>query len=183
MGVMETLTSLEVEIDTLHPYPGNPRQGDIELLKGSLERHGQYRPIVVNQPTMQVLAGNQTLTAAKELGWKRIAATYVDVDEDQAKRIVLVDNRANDKAGYDELALADLLATFHGDLDGTGFEKPDLDRLLNSLQVGAEHGGDGASQLSGIEYRLMIRCESEQHQAELLERLQDEGLDVQALAL
>ncbi len=27
------------------------------------------RPIVVNRPTMEVLAGNHTLLAARELGW------------------------------------------------------------------------------------------------------------------
>jgi ParB-like nuclease domain len=45
----------------LRPYPGNPRRGDLEAIKDSLERNGQYRPIVVNRRTMEVLAGNHTL--------------------------------------------------------------------------------------------------------------------------
>ena len=49
------------------------------------------------------------MQAAKALGWPEIAVTWVDVDEEQAARIVLVDNRTNDLAGYDEAALADLL--------------------------------------------------------------------------
>jgi ParB-like nuclease family protein len=90
-----------VAVAALRPYPGNPRRGSVEAIKASLRAHGQYRPIVVNRPTMQVLAGNHTLEAAKQLGWKEIAATFVDVDDEQARRIVLVDNRTNDLADYD----------------------------------------------------------------------------------
>src|SRR5215210_3441174 len=87
------LQTLAVPLADLRPYDANPRRGDVEAIKASLQAHGQYRPIVVNRPTMQVLAGNHTLEAARELGWVTIAATFVDVDDEQAKRIVLVDNR------------------------------------------------------------------------------------------
>ncbi len=98
-----------VPVDALSPYPGNPRRGRLDVIVESLSQHGQYRPIVVNQRTMQVLAGNHTLEAAKHLGWDDIAVSYVDVDEDTAKRIVLVDNRSNDLAVYDDSALVGLL--------------------------------------------------------------------------
>src|SRR5436190_9382064 len=116
----------------LRPYDANPRRGDVEAIKVSLKAHGQYRPIVVNRPTRQVLAGNHTLKAAKQLGWKTIAATFVDVDDEQAKRIVLVDNRTNDLAGYDTQALVDLLEELP-DLDGSGYDQPALDALLDEV--------------------------------------------------
>ena len=43
------LKSLRVKISTLKPYDRNARQGDIGALVTSLERNGQYRPIVVNK--------------------------------------------------------------------------------------------------------------------------------------
>ncbi len=122
------------QIDQLHPYPGNPRKGNLEVLKESLSRNGQYRPIVVNRATLQVLAGNHTLQAAEDLGWTQIAVTYVDVDDEQAARIVLVDNRSNDLAGYDNEALADLLSELP-DLDGTGYDVDGLDALLAELDL------------------------------------------------
>ena len=67
-----------------------------------------------------------------ELGWTEIAATFVDVDEEQAKRIVLVDNRSNDLAGYDDGLLAELLEELP-DLDGTGYDLAALDALLDEL--------------------------------------------------
>jgi DNA modification methylase len=134
------LETKRVEIDALEPYPDNPRRGDLAAIAESLEANGQYRPIVVNERTGQVLAGNHTLEAAKRLGWKRIAATYVDVDEERARRIVLADNRTNDLAGYDAEALAELLGQLDG-LDGTGYEPEDLDQLLDELEEEAQLAG------------------------------------------
>ena len=148
MEIPDTLEALRVPIDSLAPYARNPRRGDLELLRASLERHGQYRPIVVNRRSGEVLAGNHTLAAARELGWTEIAATFVDVDADQAARIALIDNRASDRAGYDDRALADLLASLDGDLDATGFEAGDLTGLLSALGDGdgewATGGGAGS---------------------------------------
>jgi ParB/Sulfiredoxin domain len=66
-----TPTTEYVPIDDLVPFPGNPRRGNVAAIKQSLEENGQYRPIVVRRQTREVLAGNHTLQAAKELGGKR----------------------------------------------------------------------------------------------------------------
>lgn len=133
-GIPETLDRLSVPVDSLKPYPGNPRRGNVDSIVKSLERNGQYRPIVVNKRTSEVLAGNHTLLAAKKLGWDEIAATFVDVDEDQAARIVLVDNRANDVAGYDDDELRELLESLP-DLDGTGYDDDELAALIESAST------------------------------------------------
>lgn len=127
-----TLRPLEVPVGELRPYAANPRNGDTEALRASLEAHGQYRPVVVRKGTGEILAGNHTYAAAVELGWDRIAATFVDVDEDEAKRIVLVDNRTSDLAGYDDGALVALLQSLP-DTAGTGFAAGDLERLLSDI--------------------------------------------------
>jgi ParB-like chromosome segregation protein Spo0J len=128
-AIPPTLTALKVPVTGLIPYGNNPRRGNIDVIVESLTHHGQYRPIVVRAKTFEVLAGNHTLAAAKELGWKEIAATFVDVSDDEAARIVLVDNRAADLGTYDDEVLADLLASLP-DLDGTGFDPDDLATLM-----------------------------------------------------
>src|SRR5436190_1764615 len=105
----QALALAVVKLSGLRPYDRNPRRGDVQAIKESLLENGQYRPIVVNRPTMEVLAGNHTLRAARELGWREIAVTYVDVDPERARRIVLADNRTNDLAGYDAAKLVELL--------------------------------------------------------------------------
>jgi ParB-like chromosome segregation protein Spo0J len=123
-------------ISSLTAYPTNPRRGDIDAIALSLHAHGQYRPIVVQASTKFVLAGNHTLKAAKKLGWKKIKAVLVDVDEDTAKKIVLADNRLTDLAGYNEPLLKSLLQALP-ELEGTGFTESEveaLDRLISGDQ-------------------------------------------------
>ena len=117
-----------VPIMELREFPNNPRRGDVELLVESLGYHGQYRPIVANRRTSEVLAGWHTLKAARKLGWQMIAVTWVDVDPITAKRIVLADNRLTDLANYDDTALLDLLMMLEN-LEGTGFNHDDLIKL------------------------------------------------------
>src|SRR4051794_27709749 len=93
--VAHELTAERVEIATLRHHPRNPRRGAVEEIKRSLEQHGQYRPIVANARTREVLAGNHTLRAARELGWDEIWVTWLSVDDEQALRILLVDNATN----------------------------------------------------------------------------------------
>lgn len=125
-----------VAISSLTAYPTNPRRGDVDAIALSLTAHGQYRPIVVQESTKFVLAGNHTLKAAKKLGWKKIKAVLVDVDEETAKKIVLADNRLTDLAAYNEPLLKSLLQALP-ELDGTGFSQSEvetLDRLLSGDQ-------------------------------------------------
>jgi site-specific DNA-methyltransferase (adenine-specific) len=132
------IQSLATPITKLKPHPQNVRQGDIGAISISLEQHGQYRPIVVQQSTGFILAGNHTYKAAKALKWKDIAATFVDVDDEEALRILLIDNRANDLASYDDSALVEMLKALMDTelkLDGTGFDPSDLDQLLKDLEM------------------------------------------------
>ena len=136
MNIRPEISDLAVPLEDLYTHPRNIRQGDIGAICTSLEAHGQYRPIVVQRSTGHILAGNHTYQAARSLGWSHVAATYVECDDEQALRILLVDNRANDLATYDDTALADLLrelaATELG-LEGTLYDGDALDTLLDDI--------------------------------------------------
>ena len=132
MNIAPNLKDLLVSCKDLKEYPDNTRQGDVGAIVTSLQDNGQYRPIVVNKKTMEILAGNHTFQAANHLGWEKIAATFVEVDEDTARRIVLVDNRTNDLADYDYPALVEQLTELtktEKSLRGSGFDLDDLDDL------------------------------------------------------
>ena len=142
MRIHEELQPLAVPIDGLNPYYKNPRRGDVGIIKESLEANGQFRPIVVNRGTLtgrpnEILGGNHTWKAAVELGATEIAATWVDCDDQDAAKIVAVDNRSNDQAWYDEVELAALLSTIAIDdptLVGTGYNIDDLEDLYMKLE-------------------------------------------------
>ncbi|MGX1668519.1 ParB/RepB/Spo0J family partition protein [Streptomyces sp. NPDC055400] len=145
-----SLSELAVPVDELAPYHRNPRTGDLDSITESLAVNGQYRPIVVNRGSQtgrpnEILAGNHTFKAAKQLGWTDIAVTWLDVDDEAAAKIVIVDNRTSDLAGYDSVLLADILTKLP-DLQGTGYGQDQLDELLDETALPApiELTSDGA---------------------------------------
>lgn len=127
-----------VDIDDLVPYPSNARRGNLDLVRASLVEHGQYRDLIIQRSTNYILCGNNTWLAAQAEGWKQIDVDYIDVDDASARKINLIDNKANDEATYDNEALARILQDLEGDFTGTGYVAPDLDRLLDSLSTTTE---------------------------------------------
>jgi DNA modification methylase len=131
--IRKELEHLAINIDEIHTHPSNVRQGDVGAICESLKAHGQYRAIVFQKSTGRILAGNHTWKAAKALGWTQIAATPVICDDQQALRILLADNKANDLATYDEPELVELLkqlADTDDGLLGTLFDEDELDSLI-----------------------------------------------------
>ena len=144
---MHTLMSQikQAKVDDLKFYPGNARRGDVNAVAESLQYHGQFKPIVVQKSTGYVLAGNHTLRAAKEvLGWKTIGAVYVDVDDEQAKKILLADNRTSDLGDYDYDALYQILSDVPDPI-GTGYTQEIMDQInetINQITSEAPIGTD-----------------------------------------
>lgn len=126
------LATITTEIDSVSEFPDNPRKGNVAQLKQSLEHNGQYKPIVIQKSSRKIIAGNHLWKAAKELGWTTIDVVELDVDDAQAKKIVVADNRLADMGAYDEKKLLDLLGEI--DLAGTGYEPADIDDLLAFIE-------------------------------------------------
>ncbi len=119
-----------VPTSSLHLYPGNPRRGHLPSIVASLTENQQYAPLVVQASTRRVLKGNNTLRAARMLAWPEVDIVLVDVDDHQARKILLADNRTSDLASYDDDALLDLLSDLDGDYAGTGWTEPDVAAML-----------------------------------------------------
>ena len=186
MTTTQQLRIANVAVSELVPFEGNARRGDVSMIADSLKRNGQYKPIVVNRGTHtgranEVLAGNHTLQAAARLGWEKIAVVYVDVDRDSALRIVLADNRTNDLATYDNAELIKLLSEVD-DFDGTGFTGESFDKLLDALNE--DDIADSEHEEQYFErFEIVVECTDENHQAELFDRLKEDGLQVRLLSL
>lgn len=151
-------TTTRVRPADLRTFFINPRRGAVTEIAGSLKNHGQYKPITVNVGTYtgrpnEVLAGNHTLIAFRTLAdddpnehrWDEILVHWVDVDDDEAKRIVAVDNRTSELGTNDAEQLAELLGSLP-DLTGTGYGSGDLDALVDALAgAGSDPSGDPAT--------------------------------------
>lgn len=64
------IATRDLPLAGLGRFPGNARRGNVEEIRKSIKRHGQYRAIVVRQHDGQhtILAGNHTADASHD--WK-----------------------------------------------------------------------------------------------------------------
>lgn len=128
---MDNQTEL-VSVEELITHPQNPRVGNTEAIAASIEDNGWWGTVVVQSSTKHILAGNHRVMAAKQLGMERVHVYWVDVNDDQALKILLADNRTTDLASYDDAVLAELLSNLDGDnpLAGTGYDTESITELL-----------------------------------------------------
>lgn len=134
--IAPALRDLRIPIDSVSPYPGNPREGDVGAIVESLRRFGQQKPIVVQESTRYIVAGNHLWKGAKALGWGEIAANVVEMDDRTAEAYLIADNRTSELGSYDEDALGVLLRKIaqEGNLRGTGYDGDDVDDFLRRIE-------------------------------------------------
>jgi DNA modification methylase len=91
----------------------------------------EARPVIARRSDGVVVAGNQRLRGALELGWETIPAVLVELDEVEQAYWMFLDNRGFGED--DEDLAAELLAELHergGELVFTGLERVETDALL-----------------------------------------------------
>jgi ParB-like chromosome segregation protein Spo0J len=146
-----------VGINEIKVHPLNPREGDIGLIIDSLTHMGQYRPIVVNKRTRHILSGNHTYQGAVQLGWEKIAVHWIDVDDIEEIKILIVDNRTSDLATYDPQELNKLLTTTN--LKGTGFSPEEVAEILAGGKSKPGHIPVGRSTIRVGEHSMRVHTE------------------------
>lgn len=122
---------IQVAIERLKPWPGNPRRGDVGRIRESILEHGVYKPLLVQSRTGFIMAGNNVWAVARELGIESIGVVFMDVDDETARKIVLIDNRTSDGSEYDMGLLRSMLEAV-GDYRGTGYEREDVLALMKA---------------------------------------------------
>jgi len=184
-----------MKITNLNPAPYNPRTISDEALRGlaasikqfsaSVEgnANGLYRlatTITVNRNGNRILSGHQRIRALTELLKQDQIhdddITWVELEPDSAlEKAVNVEMNNPHIAGKWTDGLDEMLLAIQ--IDMPGYEELRLDQLA-SLDVSSL---SGESQMSGMEYRIVILCDSEQHQTELLEELESQSLSCKVL--
>jgi 16S rRNA G966 N2-methylase RsmD len=125
-----------VAIDEIRPSPENVNLGDVGAISQSMEANGFFGSVLVQESSAEIICGEHRWRAAKALGAQDIPVTYLDVDDDRARRIRLADNRTARLGADDPARLASLLqelAATPAGLAGTGWDGDALDELLAEL--------------------------------------------------
>ena len=131
---------VEVSVDELVLNERNPRrmrpERKAQFLKTLVAEREliEIRPVIARRRDLLVIAGNQRVWGARELGWKKIWTALVDVGDLREATWGFLDNRGFGED--DEDLAAELLAELRergADLELTGFARTETDALLRRL--------------------------------------------------
>ena len=170
-----------IAIDDLILDPNNARahnQKNLDSIAKSLQMFGQRKPVVITKELV-VVAGNGTLEAAKQIGWKGLSCVTVpdDWDSDTIKAYALADNRTAELASWNTEVLLGQLR----DLDSSDWSVTDLGFKGFDLKTREEINTD-LKEISE-RFEVVIECDDENDQTALLLRLSQEGLRVRAIVI
>lgn len=89
----------EIDIELVEPNPDQPRtnfkKDELEELSRSIKKEGLIQPIVVRigeGGKYQIIAGERRWQAAKLVGLKRVPIQVMNVDDDKALELALIEN-------------------------------------------------------------------------------------------
>jgi len=142
--------TLFVAIGDITPDPRNPRKhgrAQISAIAKSIEAFGFNAPILVDKDN-KIVAGHGRYEAAKLLGLDEVPVILLDhLTSTQAKAYMLADNKLTDRSTWDDNKLAiqlkelsDLVLDF--DIEAIGFEPPEIDLRIQSLDSALEDADD-----------------------------------------
>ena len=106
-----------VDDSALTAFSGNPRthsERQIEQIAASIREFGWTNPILVDAKGT-IIAGHGRLAAATRLGLDQVPVIRLGHSSDtQRKALVIADNQLALNAGWDEVALSNLVAAVQG---------------------------------------------------------------------
>ena len=128
-----------VNVSALTAFSGNPRthsDTQIDQIAASIREFGWTNPILVDAGGV-IIAGHGRLAAASRLGLAEVPVIRLGhLSDAQRKALVIADNQLALNAGWDEVALSNLVRELDAEkfeLDLLGFDSADLDRYLAGL--------------------------------------------------
>jgi ParB-like chromosome segregation protein Spo0J len=165
-------------VDQLKPYARNTRThsaNQVAALARSITRFGFTNPILAGEDGT-IVAGHGRLMAAMSIGMKTVPVIVVsDWTDEERRAYVIADNKLALDAGWDEellkLELGEL-AEAGIDLELTGFKEEELNNLFGAVADDVNDPDAAAPQLEGLTYSVIVRCDSEAQQGELLEQFE-----------
>jgi DNA modification methylase len=144
-------------ITDLTPNPRNPRKhsrAQVRAIARSIEAFGFNAPILIDK-SGQIIAGHGRYEAAVLFGLEQIPVISLEhLGKEQARAYMLADNKLTDRSSWNDEALAlhlkeltDLSLDF--DIEAIGFEPPEIDLCIQSLDTTPEDAADNFEVATG----------------------------------
>lgn len=189
-----------ISADRLKPWDKNPRQNQpVRKVADSIKKFG-WGSVLLARKDGTLVAGHTRLLAHKTLvaesrsgtsDWHPEAAhaakhnvvpvRFGEWSERDAELLALADNKLNELADWDS-SLGDLLGSFSlSEVDFAGFDFNELAQLTGHEETRKSADGSTAGPGPSLTYKIIVTCADEDSQADLLERLESEGIECQPL--
>lgn len=197
---MMKITSETRSLDELRPHLRNYNQhgkpGVIDRMAGKIRKTAFTAPIIVN-PDGIILGGHLRRLALLKLrsdnysepegispGWQVPVRVFRGTELEELA-ILAADNPDPSEIDFDNEGLASILSELAGvgELEGSGYTAARLDELIGSLTVTEEEPEappDFSDRISE-KWMVVIDCEGEKQQQELLAEFSERGLPCRAL--
>lgn len=182
-----------IPTDDLRPYPRNAKRhpkAQIDALQKLIEHHGWRHPITVSHRSGYIVRGHARLKVAQSLGLTAVPVDYQHYDTDEDERADrLADNRIPELGEVDiGLLHTELieLDTAPIDIGLTGFDSAalkEIKKYASEKQDKEQLDQSEDDKNFDIKWKIIVQCRDENHQRELLEFFNVEGLPCQALML
>lgn len=155
-----------VDLKSLKPFPGNPKDHDRGAILESMQANGVVDMIYVQdwpKTPKYVISGHGRRDTLLAAGIKRDDCIFVQISPEAAQRYVIAANRAAERGGWHDDLLVDALKELaeSNQLMGTGYDGDDLDDLMAALtpmslhELEQKHGAGGEDSTWPI-YRLRM---------------------------
>ena len=123
-----------VDINDLVPWDLNPRDNEeaVPFVVSSIEEFDFTTTLTIQAGTNRIIAGHTRLKAALQLGIKKLPCIILDISDEDAARLAIVDNKSNEIAQWNEEKLSEIIKEYDPkDLEILGFSQDELDELTN----------------------------------------------------
>lgn len=180
----------KVKLSEMNPAPYNPRvmnEAERAALRASLERWGLADLITWNKTTGNIVGGHQRYDQLVEDGIASAQVVVVELSEAEEKALNVQLNNPRAQGRFTD-SVDVLIASIKKDIPDLPTELR-LEEItvpnIGDVDVGGLGGvdDDGAGAISSNEeaYKVLVVCDDERSQIELLERLESEGFTCRAL--
>ena len=131
-----TLEIRQVKVKDIHAAEYNPRymsEADLKKLKTSMETFGYVDPLVWNETSGNLVGGHMRLKILIEQGVEEVAVSVVRLSLPHEKALNLALNKIQGEFVEESLSkvLSDLSQTLDFDVTLTGFDVPEIDKIIN----------------------------------------------------
>ena len=167
---------------SLVPWDRNPRKNDenVARVAKSIQRFGFASPIIARTADRTIIAGHTRWKAAQSLKMDRVPVRFLDLDPADAHLLALADNRLNELSPWDDAELQRLLGEYGlEDAALAGWSSADLEKMADELLDDVPSTDQSSDAIVG--FAVLIECESEEHQLDVIGKAEEMGWKCRAL--